>query len=30
MFLAAYMVIHMLPAGVGFTDALKIGGRLKK
>src|SRR3954464_10725077 len=30
MFLAAYMVVKMLPQGVGFTDALKIGGKLNK
>lgn len=28
MFLAAYMVVHMLPKGVGFVDALDIGGKL--
>jgi solute:Na+ symporter, SSS family len=28
MFLAAYMVVHMLPSDVGFTDALKVSGRL--
>lgn len=28
MFLAAYMVVRMLPAGIGFTDALKISGKL--
>jgi len=30
MFLAAYMVIRFLPAGVGFTDALQIGGKLQR
>jgi solute:Na+ symporter, SSS family len=30
MFLAAYMVVNMLPEGIGFTDALKVGGRLGK
>jgi Na+/proline symporter len=30
MFLAAYMVVRLLPAGVGFGDALQIGGRLNK
>jgi solute:Na+ symporter, SSS family len=30
MFLAAYMVIHMLPANVGFTDALQVSGKLGK
>jgi solute:Na+ symporter, SSS family len=28
MFLAAYMVVNMLPANVGFTDALKVSGEL--
>src|SRR5215510_8694547 len=27
MFLAAYMVVHLLPAGIGFTDALRVGGK---
>lgn len=26
MFLAGYMIIHLLPAGVGFTDALRVSG----
>ncbi|MBL7739308.1 MAG: sodium:solute symporter [Chitinophagaceae bacterium] len=30
MFLAAYMVVHMLPEGIGFTDALRVGGKLGK
>lgn len=30
MFLAGYMVVNMLPANVGFTDALQIGGALGK
>ncbi len=30
MFLAGYMVVKMLPANVGFTDALHIGGKLGK
>jgi solute:Na+ symporter, SSS family len=30
MFLAAYMVVNMLPENVGFLDALKIGGRMQK
>ncbi|MES1220983.1 MAG: sodium:solute symporter, partial [Bacteroidota bacterium] len=30
MFLAAFMVIRMLPAGVGFTDALHVSGKLGK
>jgi solute:Na+ symporter, SSS family len=29
-FLAAYMVVRMLPADVGFTDALHVSGRLGK
>lgn len=28
MFLAAYMVVHMLPKDVGFTDALNVSGKL--
>jgi SSS family transporter len=28
MFLAAYMVVHMLPEGVGFIDSLKVSGKL--
>jgi SSS family transporter len=28
MFLAAYMVVNMLPSNVGFTDALKVSGEL--
>jgi solute:Na+ symporter, SSS family len=28
MFLAAYMVVHMLPKGVGFTDALEVSGKM--
>lgn len=28
MFLAAYMVVHMLPEGVGFVDALHVSGKL--
>src|SRR5688572_16668296 len=28
MTLAGYMVVHLMPAGVGFTDALQVGGRL--
>src|SRR5215212_2810335 len=28
MFLAAYMVVHMLPKGVGFTDSLRVSGKL--
>ncbi len=30
MFLAAYMVVHLLPDGIGFIDALKVSGRLGK
>lgn len=30
MFLSAYMIIHMLPAGVGFTDALHVSGKLNR
>src|SRR5215213_7388562 len=30
MFLAAYMVVHMLPEHVGFVDALHVSGRLGK
>jgi SSS family transporter len=30
MFLAAYMVVNMLPEGVGFSDALQTGGGLGK
>lgn len=30
MFLAAYLVVHMLPAHVGFTDALQVSGKLGK
>ena len=30
MFLAAYMVVNMLPAKVGFTDALEVGGKMGK
>lgn len=29
-FLAAWMVVNMLPANVGFTDALRVGGKLGK
>jgi SSS family transporter len=28
LFLAGYMVVHMLPAGVGFSDALHIAGKM--
>src|SRR6478672_5297247 len=30
MFLAGYMVVHMLPEHVGFSDALHVGGKLGK
>ncbi|MDR3713035.1 MAG: sodium:solute symporter [Puia sp.] len=30
MFLAAYMVVHLLPEGVGFLDALRVGGKAGK
>jgi len=30
MFLAAYIVVHQLPEGVGFIDALKVGGAMGK
>ena len=30
MFLAAYMVVHMLPEGVGFVDALQVSGKMGK
>src|SRR5215468_4685277 len=30
MFLAAYMIVHMLPKDVGFTDALHVSGKLNK
>jgi SSS family transporter len=30
MFMAAYMVVHLLPEGIGFTDALRVGGKLGK
>lgn len=30
MFLAGWMVVRMLPAHVGFTDALEVGGKLGK
>src|SRR4029078_1465726 len=29
-FLSAYMVVNMLPANVGFADALKVSGKLGK
>lgn len=30
MFIAAYMVVHLLPDGIGFIDALKVSGKLGK
>src|SRR5450432_4591404 len=30
MFVAAYIVVHLLPPGVGFIDALKVGGKMGK
>ena len=30
MFLAAYVAVQLLPSGVGFTDALEVGGKLGK
>ncbi|HEX7847538.1 MAG TPA: sodium:solute symporter, partial [Chitinophagaceae bacterium] len=30
MFLAGYMVVNMLPANVGFTDALEVSGKMGK
>ena len=30
MFVAAYMVVHLLPEGVGFIDALRVGGKMDK
>jgi solute:Na+ symporter, SSS family len=30
MFLAAYMVVNMLPANIGFVDALQVSGKLGK
>ncbi len=30
MFLSGYMIIHLLPAGVGFTDALRVSGAAGK
>ncbi len=30
LFMAAYMVVHLLPAGVGFSDALHIAGKMGK
>lgn len=30
MFLAGYMVVHLLPNGVGFSDALQVAGKMGK
>jgi len=30
MFAAAYVVVHQLPEGIGFIDALKVGGKMGK
>ena len=30
MFLAAYMVVHFLPPGIGFSEALQVSGKLGK
>lgn len=30
MFLAAYMMVHLLPDGIGFIDALKVSGKMGK
>jgi Na+/proline symporter len=30
MFLAGYLIVHMLPPGVGFTDALHVAGKMGK
>lgn len=30
MFIAGYMVVHLLPDGVGFTDALQVAGKMGK
>lgn len=30
MFLAAYMIVHLLPPDIGFVDAVKMGGKLGK
>lgn len=30
MFLAGYMVVHLLPEGVGFADALQVAGKMNK
>ena len=30
MFLAGWMVVHLLPTGIGFNDALKVSGKMDK
>lgn len=30
LFMAAYMVVHLLPENVGFVDALRVAGRMEK
>lgn len=30
MFLSGYMIVHLLPAGIGFTDALRVSGAAGK
>ena len=30
MFIAGYMIVHLLPDGIGFTDAIQMGGKLGK
>lgn len=30
MFLAGWMVVHLLPAGIGFNDALQVSGKMDK
>ncbi|SFD53118.1 transporter, SSS family [Chitinophaga sp. CF118] len=30
MFLAGWMVVHLLPAGIGFNDALQVSGKMNK
>jgi len=30
MFIAAYMIVHLLPPEIGFTDAINMGGKLGK
>ena len=30
MFLAGYMVVHLLPENVSFTDALQVAGKMER